>query len=360
MKKVLSLAAAGLALAATAAHSASRDHISIVGSSTVYPFATVVAERFGKSTTFKTPKIESTGTGGGMKIFCQGVGVDTPDITNASRRVKQSELDLCAENGVGGVVEVLIGYDGIVLANSRDAGAFSLTRKEIFLALAAEVPGDSDGELVANPYTMWNEINPNLPASKIEVLGPPPTSGTRDAFVELAMEGGCMKYDWIKQIKDDSKAAGKSGDKAMEKELKGKYRGICRTVREDGAFIEAGENDNLIVQKLQANPAAVGIFGYSFLDQNSELVRGLEIDGHAPEFDSIADGDYPVSRPLYFYVKKAHVGSIPGLREFLDTFTSDKAFGEYGYLTDKGLIPLGDEERSKITNDVKNLTPVAL
>lgn len=349
-----------LTAAVTSAQAASRDHISIVGSSTVYPFATVVAERFGKSTGFKTPKIESTGTGGGMKIFCQGIGVDTPDISNASRRIKQSELDLCRDNGVDEVVEVLIGFDGIVMANSSEATAFSLTLEEVFLALAAQVPGPTAGELIDNPYQNWNQINPALPSTRIEVLGPPPTSGTRDAFVELAMEGGCNQIGWIKQMTADAKQAGKDGDTATESDLKNRHKSLCRTVREDGAFIEAGENDNLIVQKLEANPNAVGIFGYSFLDQNSEKVNAVAINQVSPEFDSIADGSYPVSRPLYFYVKKAHVGSIPGLKEFLAQFTSEKAIGEYGYLTDKGLIPLNDDRRAQIIDDVTQLRPVSL
>ncbi len=333
---------AGL-VAASQIQAAGRDYISVVGSSTVYPFSTVVAERFGKSTSFKTPKIESTGTGGGMKLFCKGNGVDTPDITNASRRIKESELTMCHDNGVAEVVEVLIGYDGIVVANDINAHDFELSRKDLFLALAKEVPTDKAGELVANPYTLWSEVNPSLPAVKIEVLGPPPTSGTRDAFVELAMEGGCKKFPWIK----DTKKADKS-----------KYKTICHTIREDGAYVEAGENDNLIIQKLQKNPDALGIFGFSFLDQNADLVKGSLVDGAAPEFETIASGEYPVSRPLYFYVKKAHVAEIPGMKEFLAEFTSEKAMGEEGYLTDKGLIPLDSDKYQKVktaTLELNNL-----
>lgn len=324
-----------LASLAAASHiqAAGRDYISVVGSSTVYPFSTVVAERFGKSTRFKTPKIESTGTGGGMKLFCKGNGVDSPDISNASRRIKTSELKMCHDNGVAEVVEVLIGYDGIVVANDINAHDFKLTRKDLFMALAKEVPTDKEGELVANPFTMWNEVNAQLPAIKIEVLGPPPTSGTRDAFVELAMEGGCKKFSWIKAVKSSDKE---------------KYKSICHTIREDGAYVEAGENDNLIIQKLQKNPDALGIFGFSFLDQNADLVKGSLIDGAAPEFETIATGEYPVSRPLYFYVKKAHVAEIPGMNEFLAEFTSEKAMGEEGYLTDKGLIPLDSDKYKKV------------
>ena len=324
---------------------ADRDYISVVGSSTVYPFSTVVAERFGKSTTFKTPKIESTGTGGGMKLFCKGNGVDSPDITNASRRIKSTELQMCHDNGVAEVVEVLIGYDGIVVANDISSHAFNLSLNDLFLALAKEVPTEKEGELVANPYTLWNEVNADLPAVKIEVLGPPPTSGTRDAFVELAMEGGCKSYPWIKATKDSDKS---------------QYKTICHSIREDGAYVEAGENDNLIIQKLQKNPDALGIFGFSFLDQNADLVKGSLIDGADPEFETIASGDYPISRPLYFYVKKAHVTEIPGMSEFLTEFTSERAMGQEGYLTDKGLIPLDEEKYMKVKTDVLEMNSLEL
>ncbi len=335
----------GLAASAAALGQSGRDYVYVVGSSTVYPFATVVAERFGRSTDFKTPKIESTGSGGGLKLFCDGVGVDYPDIANSSRAIKASEVGTCAANGVTEIIEVKIGYDGIVLANAINARAFELTREDIFLALAKEVPGDADGELVENPYKTWADVNPALPATRIEVLGPPPTSGTRDAFVELAMEGGCKATPWIAELKDSDK---------------NRYKAICHTVREDGAFVEAGENDNLIVQKLQANPNALGIFGFSFLDQNMEKVKGSSIDGVAPTFDAIADGDYPVSRPLYFYAKKAHVDVIPGLRGYLREFTSERAWGEEGYLSDRGLIPMPDAERAQVAAAVRDLTPLSL
>ncbi len=347
-KCMLSLAAASLLLGtATLAPAADgRDYISIVGSSTVYPFATAVAEQFGKSTKFKTPKIESTGTGGGMKLFCAGAGVDTPDIANASRRMKPAEMDTCRKNGVAEVVEVKVGYDGIVIANSKKAEPMQLSRKELFLALAKEVPSPEGGDkLVANPYTTWKEINKELPDSKIEVLGPPPTSGTRDAFVELVMDEGCTAFDSIKALK-------KSDEK--------KFKAVCQTVREDGAYVEAGENDNLIVQKLEANPKSLGIFGFSFLDQNADKIQGAVVDGEAPTFDNIAAGKYAVSRPLYIYVKKAHVGVIPGMAEYLAEFTSDRAWGEEGYLAEKGLIPAPAEERARMAADAKALKPVAL
>jgi len=341
------LASALLALTTGSIASAQsgRDYIYIVGSSTVYPFATVVAERFGRNTEFKTPKVESTGSGGGLKLFCDGVGVDYPDIANASRAIKASEIEACAKNGVTDIVEVKIGYDGIVIANAIDAPGLALSRADIFRALAKEVPGAAEGQLVPNPYRTWAEVNPALPDERIEVLGPPPTSGTRDAFVELAMEGGCQNVPWIK---------------ALKKTDEGRYKAICHTIREDGAFIEAGENDNLIVQKLEANPGAFGIFGFSFLDQNAEKIKGAVIDGVEPTFEAIADGRYPVSRPLFFYVKKAHVDVIPGLRAYLREFTSERAWGEEGYLADRGLIPMPDDERRSVAATVADLTPLKL
>lgn len=339
-----SVALALLASSAALAQ-AGRDYVYIVGSSTVYPFSTVVAERFGRGSKFKTPKVESTGSGGGLKLFCDGIGVDYPDIANSSRAIKSSEVEVCAKNGVTGIVEVKIGYDGIVIANAATAPELRLSRRDLYLALAKEVPGKNAGELIANPYTSWQQVNPALPDQAIEVLGPPPTSGTRDAFVELAMEGGCQTESWIKALKSSDE---------------NRYKSLCHTIREDGRFIEAGENDNLIVQKLEANPTAMGIFGFSFLDQNGDKVKGAPIDGVEPTFDSIADGDYPVSRPLYFYVKKAHVDVIPGLRGFLKEFTSERAWGEDGYLSDRGLIPMPDEERKAVAADVSALTPLSM
>lgn len=346
---VVRLAAASLLLvsvfASTASAQNSRDYIYVVGSSTVYPFSTVVAERFGRSTEFKTPKVESTGSGGGLKLFCDGIGVDYPDIANSSRAIKSSEVESCAANGVTEIIEVKIGYDGIVIANAYAADAMSISRADIFLALAKQVPGSIDGELIDNPYSTWADVNPDLPASRIEVLGPPPTSGTRDAFVELAMEAGCNSIPWIKALKDTDKE---------------RYKSVCHTIREDGAFVEAGENDNLIVQKLEANPDAFGIFGFSFLDQNADKVKGAKVDGTEPTFDAIADGDYPVSRPLFFYAKKAHVDVIPGLRGFLREFTSERAWGDEGYLSDRGLIPMPAAEREQVAANVRNLTPLKM
>jgi phosphate transport system substrate-binding protein len=348
MLKRTALVAATLsaAVAATVSAQSARDYISIVGSSTVYPFATVVVEQFGKTTKYKTPKVESTGSGGGLKLFCAGVGVETPDITNASRRIKASEFETCQANGVKDIIEVKIGYDGIAIANSKKHAPMQLSLRDIYLALAKEVPDPAGGEkLVANPYKTWKQVNSDLPDQAIEVLGPPPTSGTRDAFAELAMEGGCKTFDWIKAIKEEDKK---------------KYKAICHTVREDGAYVEAGENDNLIVQKLETNPKALGVFGFSFLDQNRDKIQGSAIDGVKPEFETISDGSYPISRPLFFYVKKAHVDVIPGMKEYLAEFTSEKAWGEDGYLSDRGLIPMPEEEREKFAADAENLTVLSM
>jgi len=328
------LAVAGIALFAVGA--SARDQIRIVGSSTVYPFSTVVAEEFGRSTDFKTPIVESTGTGGGLKLFCAGKGEDTPDISNASRRIKPSELELCEKNGVTKITEVEIGYDGIAIARSKESAPIDLSLRQIFLALAREVPTPS-GEFVANPNISWRDVDASLPDVKIEVLGPPPTSGTRDAFDELALEGGCKTFPEIAALKKSDEAA---------------YKRICQSIREDGAYVEAGENDNLIVQKLVANPAALGIFGYGFLDQNRDRLRGSLVDGIEPSFDNIASGKYPVSRALFFYVKGEHIGLIPGIPEYVSEFISEKAIGDYGYLADRGLIPAPAGERKKARADV--------
>ncbi|MEM9205146.1 MAG: substrate-binding domain-containing protein [Pseudomonadota bacterium] len=309
------VAAVALAGLLTSGAAEARDQIQIVGSSTVFPFATAVAEQFGQKTEFNTPVIESTGSGGGLKLFCSGVGLEHPDVTNASRAIKDSEVELCASNGVTEVTEFRIGFDGIVLGNSVSGPSLSLTKDQIFRALAKQLP-DESGNLVPNPNVNWSDIDASLPAAKIEVLGPPPTSGTRDAFVELVMEKAC---------------------------LEGMDEDVCAQIREDGGYVEAGENDNLIVQKLEANPAALGIFGFSFLDQNASKIKGATVNGVEPTFDNIASGEYAVSRSLYFYVKKAHVGVVPGIAEYVTEF-ANAATDEEGYLVDKGLIPLPEDE----------------
>ncbi len=335
--KVLIAGLAAILVAPAALAQSARDYISIVGSSTVFPFTSTVAEQFGRSSQFKTPKVESTGTGGGMKLFCAGVGVQHPDVTNASRRIKASELADCKKNGVNDVVEIKIGFDGIVLANAKASPVYKLTRKDIYLALAKQIPDPAvPTQLIANPYKSWKEVNPALPAVRIEVLGPPPTSGTRDSFLEQVMEPGCSTYAWLKSLKDVDER---------------RYKRVCTTIREDGVFIEAGENDNLIVQKLAANPSAIGIFGYSFLEENLNSLHGSLIEGVVPEFETISSGKYPISRALYVYAKKAHVGVIPGMKEFIAEFTSEKAFGDEGYLTDKGLVPAPKPERDRVRKD---------
>lgn len=334
----------GAALISTTAISSvhARDQIQIVGSSTVFPFSTSVAEQFGQKSSFKTPVVESTGSGGGMKLFCSGVGAGTPDITNASRRIKEGEFNLCKDNGVT-PVEVKIGFDGIVLANAKAGPELSITREQIFRALAKEIPGP-DGKMIPNPYKNWADVDPSLPNTKIEVLGPPPTSGTRDAFVEIAMEGGAKEIEVLAALRKEDKKA---------------FKKISHAIREDGAYVEAGENDNLIIQKLEANSNAFGIFGFSFLDQNADKVRGATVNGVDPEFENIAAGDYKISRSLFFYVKKEHVGVIPGIEEFVEEFTNEDTWGEDGYLADKGLIPLLEEEREEVAESAVSMTPMA-
>ncbi|WP_169546069.1 PstS family phosphate ABC transporter substrate-binding protein [Sneathiella aquimaris] len=329
LKKTLGLAV--IATVAFAGQAIARDQIRIVGSSTVFPFSKTVAENFGNKGKFATPVVESTGSGGGLKLFCAGIGEGHPDITNASRRIKKSEVEKCAKAGITEITEVKVGFDGIVLANSKSTAPIKLTKKQIFMALAKQVP--IDGKLVDNPYKTWKDVDPFLPDTKIEVLGPPPTSGTRDAFSELAMEGGAKKFPSLKALRKSDKKA---------------FKAVAHSVREDGAYIEAGENDNLIVQKLVANPSAVGVFGFSFLDQNADKIQGGVIGGVEPTFENISSGKYGISRSLFFYVKKAHVGKIPGIKEFVAEFTSEDAFGEFGYLSEKGLIPLSEAERTKV------------
>ena len=337
--KCTSVAFATLAgLAMTAGVAEARDQIHIVGSSTVFPFTTAVAESFGKAGKFKTPVVESTGTGGGFKLFCAGIGEDTPDISDASRPIKDSEAATCSQNGVTAITEIVIGYDGIAVANAKSGPAVDLTRKQLWLALAKQVP--VNGRLVDNPYRTWAQIDPSLPNEKIEVLGPPPTSGTRDAFVELVMDVGCADFPEIKALEGDARKT------------------ACDALREDGGYIEAGENDNLIVQKLESNPAAFGIFGYSYLEQNADRIQGAQIEGVAPSFETVADKSYPIGRELFIYVKNAHVGVIPGMREFVAEYVSERSMGEDGYLAGKGLITLGEDRYQATAAKAMALTPM--
>ncbi len=343
MKQLTLAVALGLVTAAGVAQA--RDNIEIVGSSTVYPFSTAVAEQFAKKTGMAAPKVESTGTGGGMKLFCAGAGIDTPDISNASRRMKKSEMETCIKNGVDAVTEVKIGFDGIAIAQAKDAAPVALSRRELYLALAKDVPTGPNGELQPNTYTTWKQINPAMADVKIEVMGPPPTSGTRDALAELGMEKGCLLFKGMPELK-------KSDEKA--------FKAACTTVREDGHYIEAGENDNLIVQKLQANPNAVGIFGYSFMDQNRDSLKAASIDGVDISYDAIANGSYKLSRPLYFYVKNSHVDQVKGIKEYMAEFASDAALNADGYLADKGLVALPAAEKSASIAAAAALTPVSV
>jgi phosphate transport system substrate-binding protein len=336
---ISALAVAGVAFAGSAE---ARDQIRIVGSSTVYPFTTAVAEQFGK-TGVKTPVVESTGTGGGMKLFCAGVGENHPDATNASRRMKKGEFETCQKNGVKDIVEIKVGFDGLTIAQSKQGPAINLTRAQVFLALVREVPGP-DGKLIPNPYKNWSDIDKSLPNIKIEVLGPPPTSGTRDSLHELFLETGAEEIPAMVALK---KADSKAFDKAW------------KSLREDGAYVEAGENDNVIVQKLEANKNAFGVFGFSFLDQNSAKLRGVAINGVAPTFDSIADGKYKGSRALWVYIKKQHVGLVPGLDKFAAEYVSPKALGEDGYLAPKGLVTLPKAEADKVRKSTLGLSPMS-
>jgi phosphate transport system substrate-binding protein len=316
------------------ASTGSRNVLRIVGSSTVFPFTTAVAESFGARTSFATPVVESTGTGGGMQLFCSGVGVDTPDLTGASRRMTASEFEMCQSNGVREIVELPIGFDGIVIANVSTGPELDISRGQIWRALAAQVPGD-DCAMTDNPYDSWSDIDASLPNLRIEVFGPPPTSGTRDAFVELGLEAGAEEV------------AAETGCEIPEEAM--------ARIREDGAWIDSGENDNAIVQTLVNTPTAYGVFGYSFLAQNGDRINAARVDGVAPQFDAIASGEYPISRSMFVYAKAQHAGVVPGIQEYLQEFTSDDAWGDFGYLTDRGLIPLPDVRRAELVQRVAGM-----
>lgn len=337
-KKTLITAIAGtFILSAGFAPALARDQIKIVGSSTVFPYSQAVAEEYANKSGKAAPVLELTGTGGGFKAFCGGIGEGFADITGASRAIKSSEKELCASNGVTDISEALIGYDGLSMAYSRaNSIELDLTPKQIFSALAAELP-DGKGGFVANPNRKWSDIDASLPATEILAFGPPPTSGTRDAFVELVMHAGCNGFDGMKDLK---------------KSDKDKWNEVCSRMRQDGPFVEAGENDNLIVQRLESDQEAIGIFGYSFLYENSDKLKGVKVNGVEPSFDTIADASYPVSRPLYFYVKNAHRDVIPGMKEFLEEYMSESALGSDGYLAERGLTPLSDAKREELSTAV--------
>lgn len=337
---LLKMTASTLAITAISATSAfAREEIRIVGSSTVFPYTQAVSEQFANNTGAPSPIVESTGTGGGMQVFCAGVGEDHPDITGASRAMKASEYELCVTNGVTDVTEALIGYDGLSLVVSRTNEAdWDLTLAEVFTALAAQVP--VDGVMVDNPYTMWNEINPALPATPILVFGPPPTSGTRDAFVELAMWAGCEQLPFVVD-------GGFDGDWVEEN---------CSRMRTDGPFVEAGENDNLIVQRLNSDPNAMGIFGYSFLFENLDTLKDVKIGGIESTLENIASFDYPIARPLYIYIKNAHRGVIPNMQEFIEEYMSADAVGADGYLSERGLVVQNEADLATMQEAVLGAT----
>jgi phosphate transport system substrate-binding protein len=336
--KIILLAFAAMIFASTAQ---ARDQIKIVGSSTVYPYATVVAEKFGKQSKFKTPVIESTGTGGGMKLFCAGVGTAHPDITNASRAIKSKEKALCEKNGVKEIVEIIVGNDGITFSHSAKSQDANFTKEQLWRALASRV--DVDGKLVENPYKNWSDIDTSLPNKKIEILIAPPTSGTRDAWNSLVMNKGCSKA---------AKSLYEADGKKAKKE--------CAKMREDGYAVEAGENDTLIVQKLTANPDAYGFFGYSYYLANKDKIKAAAINGVKPSLEGIQDYSYPIARPLFFYVKKAHIGVVPGVQEFLKEFTSKKSMGPRGYLTDIGLVPLASDKYKIVRTAATDLITIKI
>ena len=336
IKKTHFLGAALLA-ATLATPAIARDQIRIVGSSTVYPFTTAVAEQFARANAkFKAPIVESTGTGGGLKLFCAGIGPSTPDMANASRRIKSSEVKTCAENGVTKIIEVQVGLDGLALAHSKAGPQFDITTRDLYMAIAANPWGKGP-----NKAKTWKDVNSKLPAVKIELIGPPPTSGTRDALTELLVENGC-----------NTNAAMPALKKADEP----KYKQICGKFREDGAYVEAGENDNLIVQKLVANPTAIGVFGYSYLEENLDKLKGVAINGVLPTIDTVQSTKYPGARALYIYVKAQHVGAIPGMREFLAEYSKESTWGPRGYLARKGLIASTDAVRAAAAANAAKLT----
>lgn len=346
MTKTLNIAFAAvstLALAACGGNGggASRDTIRAVGSSTVLPFAKLVSEQFAKDNAgFKAPIIEGNGTGGGMKLFCAGVGAQHPDIEDASRRMKKSEYDECVKNGVKDIAEIQVGIDGIAFVNAKGAPTMALTPLDVYKAIAANPFGKP------NTAKTWKDVNPALPDMPILVYGPATISGTRDALKELILTKACDSDAAIKALKDTDKD---------------KHDKICGDLRADGAYADTSDNYNLIVQKLESNSKAVGIFGYSYLESNADKLQGLTMGGVAPSYDSIANFTYPGARPLYIYVKKAHVGAIPGLKEYVAQWT--KAWAKDGALAKAGMISMTADlqaKNAKIAADLTNLDPAEL
>ena len=354
MKTFAYLAVAAVALSACGQQSSStgdkaagpsasgRNQVWAAGSSTVFPFATRVAENVAKTTGGQPAKVESLGTGGGLKLFCSGTGAGFPDVANASRQIKKSEFDQCASNGVTEIIEIKIGYDGIVIANAKGGPTYDFKIDQIYRGLAAELPSPSG--FAKNTAKNWKDVDASLPAQAILVYGPPPTSGTRDAFSELALEKVARKIPTLETLRGTDEDA---------------FKAKAHTIRTDGAWVDSGENDNAIVQTLTKTPNALGVFGYSFLENNMDTVKAATIDGVAPTFETISNGSYPVSRSLYIYVKKANVGVTPGLREFVNAFVSDAASGKGGYLQHRGLIPLSPEEHAAQKQAATDLTPMA-
>ena len=339
-----------LALVATTALTLSlsaRDQIKIVGSSTVYPFSSAVAEEFGATSKYPTPVVESTGSGGGMKLFCAGNEMNTPDITNASRRMKTKEFKLCEKNGVTDITEAIIGYDGIAIAQAKTNTPFNVTKKQLALAVAEQVPSKDGKTLVANPYKRWNEIDATLPDREIIIYGPPKSSGTRDAFEEMVMQSTFKKMSVYTDLYKADKKANK------------KYKKYS-VIRTDGVYVPSGENDNLIVSKLNKNKAAFGIFGYSFLVENEDKIQGATVDGFLPTPETIASGKYPIARSLFFYTKNSHLSKVPAMAEYIKLFMSEAMIGRDGVLSEIGLIPLPDADRKAIRESVAKRTKITL
>jgi len=366
----VSAIAISLAMGAQAAEAQSRDSIRIVGSSTVFPFTTAASENFGATSGFRTPVVESTGTGGGMNLFCAGVGLRHPDITGASRRMLPSEFELCQRNGVTSITEIPLGSDGIVVARAGGTPDIDVERRELYLGLAATIPMpvDSDGEpvfnasgallsgrdfndvaayscdaFIPNPHRLWSDVSNDLPADRIEVLGPPPTSGTRDSWIELGIQPGARQIECLDALSESDED---------------RFDEVSSRLREDGPWIDSGENDNVIVQTIVNSDTAFGVFGYSYLEQNSGRLNAVTIEGVAPEYDDISEGVYPIARTMFVYVKNQHVAAVPGIAEWIEELTSEDAFGPFGYLADRGLVALPEARRDEVREQSQERVPM--